>query len=251
MGLSIASLMAYFFGALAFTADIIAVASYIKSVKLGQYRDTTIKVILIFAIFFIGVSLIYIGKTPDSVNHTYILKFFSWLYFLLSFMTLFLASYVLKGAKRSSKEYLAFASSSLIIYLLGVVLLFLTGDYIPALAYLFFSCTIAQCFYWAGEYGIKRVLEGEDIEIKRYFLSEYPHFINLLIKDVKGLKSIFSAKKNDVLPNNEISNDNVELGAMSYKHLSLDLMLLAYTFILGVGLLLLNNQKFHVFNWLG
>jgi hypothetical protein len=256
MDLSIGSLAAFSLGGLAFAADIIAVGSYIKSIRLGQYSEAPIKVMLIVSIFIVGIALVYIGKSPNGINHSYFLGFFSFIYFALSFLTLFLASSVLKGSHSPAKDYFAYAGSSLIIYILGVILLFLTGKYAPALAYVFFFCATVQCFYLAGEYGLKRVLVDSSIKLERHFMSEYPHFVNLVIEDIKGLKKIISSS-NELIEVDGLEVDRLDkdhkttLRALSYKHLSLDSAIMAFTFILGVGLLIFNNSNVFVINLLG
>jgi len=232
---TVAAIAAYGLAILAFSADVLQIWAYLGSVRKRRWQDAPAKVLVVVALFLLGVGLVWIGRNSRTLDHVAVVSVFSWVYFGLALLTLLIASYNLKGKQRPLADYVAYSVSSFVVFVLGILLLFVSGTSARALAYAFFGCAVLQGFMVAGEYGLKRVLQGENRPLPRVFLAEFAMFRHHVKDQALSLARIFSE------PEEEGSPDDVGLPGMDHRALGLDLALLSFTFTLGVALLLVNT----------
>ena len=232
---------------LGFTADLIAVYTFINTVRLKQYKDISRKLFTVIFVFIFSLLLFLLVRTPDSFNLDGILYVFSLVYILLAWLTVLISATALKGTKSEIKIYLSFALTAALSFFLGIFIVMLLGKHLQWMGLLFFLASFIQILYIVGEYILKRYLIAKGLKENLSLLGEYPLSFRYFIKEITALPELF--KRELVTIETQNSNDiddpeseTVKPQPVQYKYWASDVAFVVYTATLGVILLILNTN---------
>lgn len=231
---------------------IIAISSmytFSKYIRAGQKKNLGKKIGTILFIFLLSTLLFKLSTKIQEEGIEFINQAFEWIvycfsvtFILISAVSTFLSSTILKAKKYEIDNYLMLGGTILISYILGVFLIFLLSDEKNLMwtGLLFFSVVIVQFLFLNGEYVLKRYLIEKGIEVKDSVLGEYPVFFKELLSDTFNLKDVQSIQKNDI----ETGSDDSETkkNKIKFDKFFYDLAFTIFTMTLGIILILIKTE---------